>query len=427
MKTLNVNPAKALKVCFDDIASDKSISHRAALFSLLSDEPSSISNYLEAEDTLCTLRIVETLGAKVERKNDTLIITPPKAIKEPFSTLYCGNSGTTIRLLAGFLASKLGFFVLHGDEYLSKRPMGRVLEPLRSIGAFVDGRENGNLAPICIRGEELKSFSYASPIASAQVKSAMILAALNAKGKSKISEPSLSRDHTERMLVGMGAKLEREELSVTVFPLEKALNPLDLNIPADPSSAFFFALAAAILPGSSIVLKNVLLNKTRIEAFEVLRLMGTKINFIEKSNKYESIGDITVEYAPLKAVNIDSRIAWLIDEIPALAIAFAFAKGTSSVRNAKELRVKESDRIVATLENLEKCGIKTKEFEDGFEVIGGTLQKANVQSFGDHRIAMSFAIAGLVSGMSVEDSLCIKASFPNFVELLNKIGECSED
>jgi 3-phosphoshikimate 1-carboxyvinyltransferase len=427
MKSLHVKPLKCFDAVLEGIASDKSISHRAALFSLLSDKPSHIKNYLQGEDTMCTLHIVNSLGADIQYDDGTLVITPPKTLQEPPSILDCGNSGTAIRLLMGFLASKPGFFVLHGDEYLAKRPMGRIANPLRSIGAQIDGRDGGNLAPIGIRGQKLSSFEYASPIASAQVKSAMILAALNACGVCSISEPALSRDHTERMLEGMGAKIQRDGLHVKITPLEKPLLPLELTIPADPSSAFFFALAAAITPGSKVLLKDVLLNQTRIEAYEVLRRMGTNITYIQHTNLYEPIGDILVEYGPLRCIDIDENIPWLIDEIPALSIAFANAKGKSSVRNAKELRVKESDRIATTVENLRKCGINAHEFEDGFEVIGGKLDSALVKSYGDHRIAMSFAIGGLKCGMQVDDTACIATSFPNFFQLLQKLGANIED
>jgi len=422
MRTLHVKPLESFEANLNEIASDKSISHRAALFSLLSDKPSYIKNYLQGEDTLNTLKIVKSLGAAISHSDQTLIITPPSKVQEPPCILDCGNSGTAMRLLMGFLASKPGFFVLHGDEYLAKRPMARVANPLRSIGAKIDGRDDGNLAPIAIRGQKLSAFEYASPIASAQVKSALILAALNATNESLISEPALSRDHTERMLLGMGAKITRDNLHVKVAPLKTPLNPLKITIPADPSSAFFFAVAAAIIPKSKIVLENVLLNKTRIEAYEILRKMGAKVTYIKKSDQYEQIGDIVVEHGLLQGVEVSSNIAWLIDEIPALAIAFACAKGKSVVKNAKELRVKESDRIATTVSNLQKCSIEARELEDGFEVVGGTLKSAKVQSYGDHRIAMSFAIAGLKSGIEVLDSDCISTSFPNFIELLEKIG-----
>ncbi|HIP02605.1 MAG TPA: 3-phosphoshikimate 1-carboxyvinyltransferase, partial [Campylobacterales bacterium] len=404
MSNFVVKPCDAFDIEIDTIASDKSISHRCAIFSLLSDKPSKIINYLGAEDTLNTLSIVEQLGAQIEKNGNVITITPPKTIKEPASILDCGNSGTAIRLFMGFLATREGFFVLHGDKYLASRPMKRVADPLRKIGATIDGRVKGNLAPISIRGAKLEGFDYKSPIASAQVKSAMILAALSADSSSVYSEPHLSRDHSERMLRGMGAEVIDDGGKIKILPNIEPLQPLDITVPSDPSSGFFFAVAAAITPNATIVLKNVSLNPTRIEAYEILKQMGTSVEFIEKENKYEPIGDIVVSFAPLKAVEVSKNIAWLIDELPALSIAFACADGESVVKNAHELRVKESDRISSVVENLEKCGIKTTEYEDGYTVFGGTLKSAEIDSFGDHRVAMSFAIAGLKCGMKIEDA-----------------------
>jgi 3-phosphoshikimate 1-carboxyvinyltransferase len=419
-----VKTADAFDLQIDTIAPDKSISHRCAIFSLLSDRPSIVRNYLQAEDTLNTLEIVKGLGAVIEVDDERMTITPPKKIVEPPQILDCGNSGTAIRLFMGFLASKEGFFVLFGDRYLASRPMKRVADPLRSIGAKIDGRENGNLAPICVRGSDrLEGFVYHSPIASAQVKSAMILAALNASAPSYYKEPHLSRDHSERMLRGMGAKIETKGEGIKIEPVGGALEPLDITVPADPSSAFFFAVAAAIVPGSRVRLENLSLNPTRIEAYKVLQQMGAKIDFIKKEDQYEPIGDIVVEYAPLHAVTVEKNIAWLIDELPALGIAMAHAKGRSVVKNAKELRVKESDRIKSLVGNLEKTGIETEEFEDGYAIEGGKMHEAVIDSHGDHRVAMSFAIAGLRCGMKIEDIDCIMTSFPNFTELLSEISE----
>ena len=423
MSGLEVKRAEAFDFVCDEIASDKSISHRCAIFSLLSDRPSRVRNYLKAEDTLNTLEIVRKLGAIVEEKGDELTITPPESLEEPDDVLDCGNSGTAIRLFCGFLSSLPGHYVLTGDRYLRRRPMKRVVKPLREIGAKMDGREEGNLAPLCIRGERLRAFNYESPIASAQVKSAMILAALRADGVSTYKEPELSRDHTERMLRGMGANIESWDV-ITVEPMRGPLEPLEITVPADPSSGFFFAVAAAIVPGSRVVIENVTLNPTRIEAYMVLKRMGARVELIEKENRYEPIGDIAVTYSGrLKGVEVSERIAWLIDELPALAIAMATAEGESVVRNAAELRVKESDRIACVIQGLRECGIECEEFEDGYRIVGGELRSATIDSCGDHRIAMSFAIAGLVADMRVEDVACIETSFPNFTQLLSKITE----
>ncbi len=425
MSFLKVLPKGEFVFETSKIASDKSISHRCAIFSLLSDKPSIVRNFLNAEDTLCTLSISESLGATVKKDGDTLVITPPKELKEPANILDCGNSGTAIRLLMGFLSSLDGFYVLHGDKYLASRPMKRVANPLREIGAIIDGRDGGELAPISVRGAELEPFNYDSPIASAQVKSALILAGLRAKGVSILSEPTLSRDHTEKMLRAMGVDIVSNETKVTLHPMTKPLKPLDITVPNDPSSGFFFAVAAAITPNSKVILKNMLLNPTRVEAYKILQKMGTKIEFIEKENSYDSVGDIVIEYAPLKGVVVEDNIAWLIDELPALSIAFGYADGKSLVKNAKELRVKESDRISSVVENLKKCGLNVDEFEDGYEVTGGEFETATVDSYGDHRVAMSFAVAGLITPIKITDTECIKTSFPNFIELLSSIGNVS--
>lgn len=421
MKTLHVNKIQSFNLEINDIAPDKSISHRCAIFSLLSDKTSRIRNYLEAEDTLNTLKIAELLGAKVEKKKDEIFITPPIKVLEPKEVLDCGNSGTAMRLLMGFLAGINGFFVLSGDKYLNSRPMKRVATPLREIGAKIDGREDGNYAPISIRGGELKAFDYQSKISSAQVKSSLILAALNTNGFSTFSEPELSRNHSENMLKAMGADININDKKIEIKGDKAPLKPLDIFVPNDPSSAFFFAVAAAIIPNSKVVLKNILLNKTRIEAYKILIKMGAKVKFIEKENTYEKIGDIVVEHSLLKAVDVCENISWLIDELPALSIAFANAKGVSRVRNAKELRVKESDRISTVVNNLKLCGIEAIETEDGYDVIGGEMNEAEVDSFGDHRIAMSFAIAGLKCGMKIEDFECINTSFPNFINILKRV------
>jgi 3-phosphoshikimate 1-carboxyvinyltransferase len=424
MKILKVMPRQKFDIELSSIASDKSISHRCAIFSLFSDKSSIIKNYLRAEDTLSTLHIISLLGAKIEDDGDVIKITPPKSIKEPSSILDCGNSGTAIRLLMGFLSTCKGFFVLSGDKYLNSRPMKRVSEPLRSIGALIDGRDNAGFAPLCIRGnDKLEPFIYESKIASAQVKTAMILAALRAKGSSTYKEPILSRDHSEKMLSAMGADIKVKDDKIIINPLKSYLQPLDIKVPNDPSSGFFFAVAAAITKDSKVRLKNILLNKTRIEAYKILAKMGASVEFIKTSSKYEDVGDIIIKNAPLKGVEVSENIAWLIDELPALSIAFAVAIGKSIVKNAKELRVKESDRIKTVVGNLQKCGVKTVEFEDGYEIEGGVIKPASINSHGDHRIAMSFAIAGLLAPMHIEDTECINTSFPNFLELLSKIAK----
>ena len=420
MSKVVVLPAESFSFNISEVAPDKSISHRSVMFSMLSHGVSEIENFLRAEDTINSLEIVKNLGAKVE-DDGSIIKISSSGIQEPFEILDCGNSGTGMRLFCGLLSSAEGHFVLTGDKYLRKRPMKRVTAPLISIGAKLDGRENGDLAPLSIRGASLKAFDYESKIASAQVKSAMILAALRADGVCTYREPELSRDHTERMLQGMGANIKVEGCKTTIEPLKNLLSPLKIRVPADPSSAFFFAVAAAIVPDSYIVLEGVTLNPTRIEAFKALERMGANISYELIDDKYEPVGNIHVKYAPLHGIVIQNNISWLIDELPALSIAMACAKGESSVKNAEELRVKESDRISTVVEGLRACGIQVDEYQDGYKIFGDKLKKAKVDSDGDHRIAMSFIIAGLTCGMEVTDLECINTSFPNFFEIIEKI------
>lgn len=427
MSRVQIKTAEPFAFSTDRIAPDKSISHRSAMFATLAEGESVIRNFLRGEDTMNTLRIVGALGARIEDDGEVIRISS-SGIKEPDTVLDCGNSGTGMRLFCGLLASADGHFVLTGDEYLRRRPMKRVTAPLRSIGAMLDGRDNGELAPLSIRGGSLKAFDYRSPVASAQVKSAMILAALHADGPCYFEEPELSRDHTERMLSGMGAVIETDaNLRTRVEPLRGLLRPLDIRVPSDPSSSFFFAAAAAIVPGSSAVIEGVTLNPTRIEAFKVLERMGADIRYRVTDERYEPIGTIEVRYKPLKAATVETNIAWLIDELPALAVVMATAEGTSSVKNAEELRVKESDRIATVVNNLRSCGIAVEEYSDGYAITGGRLKAAAVDSHGDHRIAMSFIIAGLSCGMEVMDIDCIQTSFPNFFELIESFAEVAHE
>ncbi|MCQ2677354.1 3-phosphoshikimate 1-carboxyvinyltransferase [Helicobacter pylori] len=412
-------------------ASDKSLSHRAVIFSLLAQKPCFVRNFLMGEDCLSSLEIAQNLGAKVENTaKNSFKITPPTAIKEPNKILNCNNSGTSMRLYSGLLSAQKGLFVLSGDNSLNSRPMKRIIEPLKAFEARILGREDNHFAPLAILGSPLKACHYESPIASAQVKSAFILSALQAQGISVYKESELSRNHTEIMLKSLGAKIHNQDGVLTISPLEKPLEAFDFKIANDPSSAFFFALACAITPKSRLLLKNVLLNPTRIEAFEVLKKMGASIEYAIQSKDLEIIGDIYIEHAPLKAINIDQNIASLIDEIPALSIAMLFAKGKSMVKNAKDLRAKESDRIKAVVSNFKALGIECEEFEDGFYVEGledisplkqrfSRIKPPLIQSFNDHRIAMSFAILSLALPLEIDNLECANISFPQFKHLLN--------
>ncbi|WP_120863910.1 3-phosphoshikimate 1-carboxyvinyltransferase [Helicobacter pylori] len=412
-------------------ASDKSLSHRAVIFSLLAQKPCVVRNFLMGEDCLSSLEIAQNLGAKVENTaKNSFKITPPTAIKEPNKILNCNNSGTSMRLYSGLLSAQKGLFVLSGDNSLNARPMKRIIEPLKAFGAKILGREDNHFAPLVILGSSLKACHYESPIASAQVKSAFILSALQAQGSSTYKENELSRNHTEIMLKSLGADIQNQNGVLMISPLEKPLEAFDFTIANDPSSAFFFALACAITPKSRLLLKNVLLNPTRIEAFEVLKKMGASIEYVIQSKDLEMIGDIYIEHAPLKAIAINQNIASLIDEIPALSIAMLFAKGKSMVKNAKDLRSKESDRIKAVVSNFKALGIECEEFEDGFYIEGleditqlkqhfSQKKPPLIQSFNDHRIAMSFAILTLVLPLEIDNLECTNISFPQFKRLLN--------
>nr|WP_232261418.1 3-phosphoshikimate 1-carboxyvinyltransferase [Helicobacter pylori] len=398
---------------------------------MLAQKPCFVRNFLMGEDCLSSLEIAQNLGAKVENTaKNSFKITPPTAIKEPNKILNCNNSGTSMRLYSGLLSAQKGLFVLSGDNSLNARPMKRIIEPLKAFGARILGREDNHFAPLVIVGSPLKACDYESPIASAQVKSTFILSALQAQGVSVYKESELSRNHTEIMLKSLGAKIHNQDGVLMISPLEKPLEAFDFTIANDPSSAFFFALACAITPKSRLLLKNVLLNPTRIEAFEALKKMGASIEYAIQSKDLEIIGDIYIEHAPLKAISIDQNIASLIDEIPALSIAMLFAKGKSMVKNAKDLRSKESDRIKAVVSNFKALGIECEEFEDGFYIEGlGDISPLKqhlsqkkpplIKSFNDHRIAMSFAVLTLALPLEIDNLECANISFPQFKHLLN--------
>ncbi|BCZ18985.1 3-phosphoshikimate 1-carboxyvinyltransferase AroA [Helicobacter sp. NHP19-012] len=422
---LEVKPAKPFSLELEGLPADKSLSHRALIFALLCEKPCFVGNLLMGADCLSTLKIVKTLGLKVQKsKDNTLKLTPPKKFlhfNEPTKPLNCNNSGTSMRLFSGLLSSsqcQQNHYILVGDKSLSQRPMGRVVKPLAQMGAKIHARVQ-NFAPLSVLSSPLKGLDYASPIASAQVKSALLLASLQAKDPLNFSEPHLSRDHSERALLALGASIKLTPPKLTLEPLQKPLESFAWHIPADPSSAFYFALAVMLVPGSSVLLKGVLLNPTRIEAFKVLEQMEASVRYEFKGQMgAEPVGDIYVKHSPLKALNLSQNTASLIDELPALAVAMAVAKGVSVVSNAKELRFKESDRIATTLANLEKMGIECHALEDGFKIIGGSLKrpKEPLESFKDHRIALSFAMALLACGGDLRGVECVSVSYPNFLE-----------
>ncbi|RMH01803.1 MAG: 3-phosphoshikimate 1-carboxyvinyltransferase, partial [Aquificota bacterium] len=384
------------------VPSDKSISHRAVILSALAEGESLIKEWLSSKDTEATLSIIKALGVEVKRKGkDLLVKGSGYKLREPSRVLDAKNSGTTARLMLGILSTQPFFSVITGDESLRQRPMLRVVEPLRRMGAFLDGREGGNKLPICVRGGSLRAISFFNKRSSAQVKSALLLAGLRAEGITEVVEPVLSRDHTERMLKAFGVELfELEGEGGHIIKLEggQRLRATEVFCPADPSSASFFASLAVLLEGSEVYLREVLINPTRDRFFQKLRQMGARVEYENlRELSGEPVADIRVSYAgKLRAVEVKpEEVPSLIDELPVLAVVMALAEGVSRVRGAQELRVKESDRIRAIVENLRAMGVKVEEYEDGYDIEGTDLLRgAFIKTYKDHRIAMAFSVAG---------------------------------
>jgi 3-phosphoshikimate 1-carboxyvinyltransferase len=410
------------------VPSDKSITHRAVLLSSLASGTSTIHNPLEAADCLSTLSCVEALGCNVEKNKNVWKVTGRGlwGYKKPAKPLDCGNSGTTMRLISGILSAQDFDTELFGDASLSKRPMNRVSEPLSSMGAKFDLKD-GKYAPFKIHGtKNLKPTAWKSPIASAQVKSSLLLAGLHAKGETSFEEPSLSRDHTERMLKACGVPVERNGFKVSIKgPSE--LKSMEWFVPGDISSAAFFIVAAILVKNSDIQLKSVNINDTRAGLLYVLERMGAKIDLTNKKDLGgEPIADIVIKGAQkLSAIKIDDVIVpTLIDEVPILAIAATQAEGTTYLRGIGELRVKETDRVAAMAKNLKAMGADVTEEKDGLVIKGPTkLKGAVVSSFDDHRIAMSFAVASLIADgeTTIDGADAVGISFPTFWSLLEKL------
>ncbi len=411
------------------VPGDKSLSHRAVLFAALAKGASRLTHVANGEDVAATRRIVELLGARVREKRGELIVTGGgfEALREPEMVLDCANSGTSMRVIAGVLAGRPFLSVLNGDGSLRKRPMARVTTPLRLMGARIDGREQGRLAPLVIRGGALNGIDYELPVATAQAKSSLILAALQAEGASTIYSPAMSRDHTERMLIALGAPVRVEGLSVCVDPLASAWDGFEFAVPADPSSAAFFAVAATITPGSEVVLESVAINPTRIGFIEVLRRMGANITIVPTGELLgEPVGDITVRSATLTATRIEGdEIPSVIDEIPALAMAAGFADGVTEIRDAEELAVKESNRIGAIQQELIQLGLGCEAHRDGLTIRGGRPKPgATLKSHGDHRIAMAAAVAAhaLDGPSAVRGWAVVGVSYPSFAADLERLA-----
>ncbi len=407
------------------VPGDKSISHRAIMFAGLCDGVTRITNFLPSEDCLASLNAMIALGADVDviETNDhgqplTLEVTGHgMKLCEPASEIDCGNSGTTMRLMSGILAGQPFTSTLIGDDSLSGRPMNRIAIPLRSMGAQLDGQGEKICAPLNVKGGPLQAITYPLPVASAQVKSAVLLAGLQATGKTSVIEPAPTRDHTERLLAHFGVKCVRDGPTVSIYGGQKP-EARDLRIPGDISSAAFWMVAAAATPDSQITLKHVGLNPTRTGVVNVLLRMGAQINDFVETSSGEPCGNIVVRGGDLNATSIGGdEIPNVIDELPILAVAAALAQGQTVIRDARELRVKETDRIAVVAKNLRLMGVTVDEFEDGMEITGGSrLIGATLDSHGDHRIAMAFAIAGLFcEGTTViENTECISTSYPGF-------------
>jgi 3-phosphoshikimate 1-carboxyvinyltransferase len=406
---------------------DKSISHRAVIITSLAKGRSLIRNFLHAEDPLRTFNAFRQMGVDIEVKKDEIIVNGKgliNGLKEPKKPIYCGNSGTTMRLLCGVLAGQPFSAELRGDTSLMRRPMQRVISPLTEMGA-VFRSEKGGYPPIFIKGGKLSPIEYRSPVASAQVKSAILLAGLYCEGITSVIEPERSRDHTERMLKAAGVNIEIEGLKVSVTG-KAHLHPLEITIPGDFSSASFFIVAATIVHNSNIVIRDVGINPTRTGLINILKKMGADIRIENKREvSVEPVADIYVRYSELSGIEIGGdMVLRSIDEFPILCVAASVAHGTTKITGARELRVKESDRIASMSRELRKMGVEVEELKDGV-IIKGTerLKGATVQSYGDHRVAMALKIAGLVSDgeTSVEDTECIKTSYPDFMETLNRL------
>jgi 3-phosphoshikimate 1-carboxyvinyltransferase len=417
-----VRPARRLR---GEIAvpGDKSISHRAAMLNALADGDAVVRNFLAGDDCLSTLGVLRALGvaAELETGGGATVLTVRggglRGLREPGDVLDCGNSGTTMRLMAGVLAGQAFAGVLTGDDSLRSRPMARVTEPLREMGARIDGREDGRFAPLSIRGGGLRGITYRTPMASAQVKSAILLAGLSADGDTTVIEPEATRDHTERMLGAMGARLQREGSVVRIGPA-KSLSPLSMRVPNDISAAAFWMVAAVTHPDAELRLTGVGLNPTRTGIIDALREMGADLSVEEERVAGgEPVGDIVARSSRLAAASFSGEIIpRMIDEIPALAVAAAHAEGTTTIADARELRVKESDRIATVSSELRALGVRVEERDDGMAIDGGGIDGGETRSHGDHRLAMAMAVAGLSArgDVRIDGAEAVAVSYPEF-------------
>jgi len=404
---------------------DKSISHRAVIFAAMADGISIIKNCSGSEDVHSTINCFEKLGCKFETKNDQIKVTGKgfKGFTKPKSELYAGNSGTTARLISGILSTQNFESVITGDKSLSQRPMKRIVEPLKLMGADISANKNGTL-PIIIKPSAIKPVNYKLQVASAQVKSAMILCAIHLEEESIFIEQTQTRNHTEKLL---NLKTEITSVGTKIYVSKNDYpKPFEITVPSDISSAAFFIVLCLLTKNSKILIRNVSLNETRTGVINILQQMGGKIEIEnEQEEKGEKVGDILVYSSKLKNVSIPKTIIPnIIDEIPILAVAGIFAEGNFKINNAKELRVKESDRIKSLCNNFREAGLTVNEFEDGFELNGVVSNKETLfESHGDHRIAMAFGVLSMLmkKGGSVNDFECVGVSNPQFVEQINNL------
>jgi 3-phosphoshikimate 1-carboxyvinyltransferase len=417
------------------IPGDKSISHRSIIFGALAEGETMVTKLLEGEDVQRTVAAFRAMGVEIERLEEGAYRIEGvglDGLAEPDDVLDMGNSGTAMRLLTGLLASQPFFSVLSGDDSLRGRPMGRVVNPLRRMGAKISGRDGGKQAPLVIEGQELIPIEYTSPVASAQVKTAILLAGLNTAGETSVTEPALSRDHTERMLLAFGADVQRDGLTVTVDGWPEMVGQ-KIVVPGDISSAAFPMVAALLVPGSDLTLEGVGINPTRTGLLELLLQMGGDIEQLNvREEGGEPVADLRVRHSQLQGITVPVEVVpRAIDEFPVFFVAAAMASGETILTGAEELRVKESDRISAMVEGLSRLGVELEELADGVkisgrggELLGGADGEIEVESHTDHRIAMSFAVAGLVSRKPIRVLGCknINTSFPGFTELMAGIG-----
>lgn len=410
------------------VPGDKSISHRAAIFGSIAAGTVKITNFANSADCLSSLDCVRALGVPVETTGSSVVLhgLGMRGLREPSDILDCGNSGTTMRLLCGLLCSQDFFAILTGDGSLRRRPMARIVEPLRRMGASISARENDRYAPIAINGSSLRAIDHSLRVASAQVKSALLLAGLAANGETVIHEPAASRDHSERLLRAMGVRLKTSNNTVRLIGGQQP-RAIDIDVPGDLSSAAFLLVAAAIVPGSDLTVRDVGINPTRTGLLDALAQMGAPVEvFNQREANGEPVADLRVKATTLAGTVIEGPLVpRLIDELPVLAVAATQASGRTVVRNAEELRVKETDRIAAVVAELRKLGAVINATDDGFVVDGPqALHGADCSSHGDHRMAMALSVAALVADgtTTIDDMSCVAVSFPSFLEVLRNVA-----